>query len=166
MKNTETERKYLVSGSFEKDVKHKYRITQGYISDDPARTVRVRIRDDQGFLTIKGAPDSTGTTRFEWEKEISYVEAQQLTKLCKPGMIEKIRNIVEWKGFTFEVDVFKGDNEGLIVAEIELEDTNQVFDKPAWLDKEITGDRRFYNASLMSNPYKLWKSDFAQENKP
>lgn len=154
---TETERKFLILSMdfIPFACKHSY-ITQGYICDDHARTVRVRLRDDRGFLTIKGASDSSGTTRFEWEKAIRREEAEKLLNICLPGRIEKTRYLVENNSLTFEVDVFEGENKGLVMAEIELEYPDQSFEKPAWLGREVTGDPRYYNAMLMKKPFSRW----------
>ncbi len=153
----EIERKFLVKGDYKDFVTKETRITQGYLSSVPERTVRVRIKGDKGFLTIKGIGSKSGASRFEWEKEISVEEAKTLLKICEPGVIDKIRYIVpEQTGLNFEVDKFYGDNEGLTIAEIELPSEDHPFAKPDWLGEEVTGDVRFYNAMLMKNPYKNW----------
>ncbi len=155
--HTETERKFLVSNMDFMDMAYAHsHIKQGYICDDHARTVRVRLRDDQGYLTIKGASDDSGTTRFEWEKMINRQDAENLFLICLPGRIEKTRYLVENNSLTFEVDVFDGANKGLVMAEIELEHPDQPFEKPGWLGKEVTGDPRYYNAMLMKNPFSKW----------
>mgnify|MGYP000872081400 FL=1 len=153
----EIERKYLVNNDKFKSLSHKAtRITQGYLNSDKARTVRVRIMGDQGFLTIKGLSDQAGLTRFEWEKEISMSEAQDLLKLCEPGVIDKTRYLVEYQQQIFEVDEFYGENQGLIVAELELTTEQQAVSKPDWLGDEVTGDKRYYNSTLMKKPFSQW----------
>ncbi len=153
----EIERKFLVKGDYKKDVFKAFRITQGYLSSTSGRTVRVRIRDDKGFLTIKGKASSGGFSRYEWEKEIPVDEAQELIGLCEAGVIDKTRHLVKVGGHTFEVDEFHGDNEGLTIAEVELGSEDEAFEKPSWLGEEVTGDKRFYNSRLISNPFKDWK---------
>ena len=153
----EIERKFLVKGSFKEAAFDAIRITQGYLSTSPGRSVRVRIRGNQGFLTIKGPSRDGGLSRFEWEKEIGADEARELMALCEPGLIDKTRWLVKVGSHTFEVDEFHGDNEGLIVAEVELGAPDEAFEKPDWLGEEVTGDRRYYNSALTRNPYKIWK---------
>jgi len=153
----EIERKFLVKGSFKEAAFDAIRITQGYLSTSPGRSVRVRIRGSQGFLTIKGPSRDGGLSRFEWEKEIGADEARELMALCEPGLIDKTRWLVKVGSHTFEVDEFHGDNEGLIVAEVELGAPDEAFEKPDWLGEEVTGDRRYYNSALTRNPYKIWK---------
>ena len=153
----EIEKKFLVKGDYKSLITKETRIIQGYLSSVPERTVRVRIKGDKGFLTIKGIGSKSGASRFEWEKEISVEEASTLLGICEPGVIDKKRFIVpERTGLEFEVDEFYGENEGLTVAEIELPSEDFPFEKPEWLGKEVTGDVRFYNAMLMKNPYKNW----------
>ena len=153
----EIERKFLVKADFRSWVIKETRITQGYLSSVPERTVRARIKGDKGFLTIKGIGSESGASRFEWEREISLEEASSLLEICEPGVIDKTRFIVpEESGLKFEVDEFYGDNEGLIVAEIELPSEDHPFKKPDWLGEEVTGDIRYYNSMLMKNPYKKW----------
>lgn len=152
----EIERKFLVAGDFRPFAKNATRIIQGYLSSIPERTVRVRIKDNQGFLTVKGKGSESGTTRFEWEKEISAEEAQELIAMCEPGIIDKTRYLVEAGRHTFEVDEFHGDNQGLIVAEVELASEDEAFERPLWLAEEVTGDERYYNSMLMVNPYRNW----------
>lgn len=155
----EIERKFLTTGKFKQEATSKTRITQGYLSSDSKPTVRVRIAGNKGFLTIKGSPNQTGISRFEWEKEIPVKEAEELLEICKPGIIYKTRFIVPEKtGLIFEVDEFHGDNEGLIIAEIELPTEDYKFDKPCWLGKEVTGEVRYYNSMLVKNPSKNWGS--------
>ena len=131
---------------------------QGYICSARGRTVRVRIRGDKGYLTIKGASNASGTSRYEWEKEISLQEAEELMKLCEPGVIDKTRYLVKSGKHTFEVDEFYGDNEGLVVAEVELEYENESYEKPHFIGKEVTGDVRYYNSFLMKDPFCRWKT--------
>ncbi len=152
----EIERKFLVGGDFKSQAGRQTRITQGYLSSVPERTVRVRIKGEKGFLTIKGIGSESGASRYEWEREIPVAEAHELLAICEPGVIDKTRYLVEYGGKTFEVDEFYGDNEGLIVAEIELASENEAFEKPDWLGEEVTGDARYYNSMLMKTPYKNW----------
>lgn len=152
----EIERKFLVKGDFKSEAFKATRITQGYLCSVPERTVRVRVKGDKGFITIKGIGDESGASRFEWEKEIPVAEVQDLLKLCEPGIIDKTRYLVKAGEFTFEVDEFYGENEGLTVAEVELPDENALFERPEWLGEEVTGDKRYYNSMLMKNPYKNW----------
>ncbi len=153
----EIERKFLVKGDFKPEVFKQTRITQGYLSSVPERTVRVRVKGEKGFITIKGIGNESGASRFEWEKEIPVEEVRELLKICEPGVIDKTRYLVKNGPYTFEVDEFYGDNDGLTVAEIELPDENAAFEKPEWLGEEVTGDVRYYNSMLMKNPYKNWK---------
>ena len=153
----EIERKFLVlSDGFISAAFSKKRIVQGYLNSNPERTVRVRIKTDKAFLTIKGKGNETGTTRFEWESEIAVSDAEKLLTICESGMIDKIRHEVKVGNHVYEVDVFSGDNEGLIIAEIELQSEEEVFEKPHWLGKEVTNDERFYNAFLSNFPFKDW----------
>ena len=133
------------------------RITQGYLSSVPERTVRVRVKGEKGFITIKGIGNESGASRYEWEKEIPVDEVRELLRICEPGVIDKTRYLVKNGPYTFEVDEFYGDNEGLTVAEIELPDEQAQIERPEWLGEEVTGDVRFYNSMLMKNPYKNWK---------
>ncbi|MCK5519908.1 MAG: CYTH domain-containing protein [Candidatus Marinimicrobia bacterium] len=154
----EIERKFLVKGDFKSSVNKETRITQGYLSSIPERTVRVRIKGEKGFITIKGIGNASGASRYEWEKEIPVSEVKELLELCEPGIIDKTRYLVTAGKHTYEVDEFYGDNEGLTVAEIELNDENESFVKPEWLGEEVTGDVKYYNSMLMKNPYKSWKA--------
>lgn len=153
----EIERKFLVEGDFKPMAYAQSRIVQGYISSARGRTVRVRIRDERGYLTIKGPSNAAGTSRYEWEKELPLDEAQELMRLCEPGIIDKTRYLVRSGRHTFEVDEFYGDNEGLVVAEVELADENEPFRKPPFIGREVTGDVRYYNSHLMKHPYREWK---------
>ncbi len=148
MKYTETERKFLVEGDFKSSVNGSYRIVQGYLCRDPERTVRIRIRDNQGFITVKGLGCDGGITRFEWEKEISRDEAEALLKLCLPGVIDKTRYLAIFGHHTFEIDEFHGAQQGLVLAEIELNAPDEAFEKPAWLGREVTGDPQYYNSNM------------------
>jgi len=153
----EIERKFLVKANFKEHAISSIDIKQGFLSTVPERTVRVRIKGDKGFLTIKGIGNASGISRFEWEKEISKKEAVELLKICEPGVIDKKRYIIAAnKGLFFEVDEFYGENLGLIIAEIELPDENTSFSKPLWLGKEVTGNVKFYNSYLVQNPYNKW----------
>jgi adenylate cyclase len=153
----EIERKFLVlSDGFISAAFSKKRIVQGYLNSNSERTVRVRIKTDKAYLTIKGKGNETGTTRLEWEREIAVSDAEKLLTICESGIIDKIRHEVKVGNHIFEVDVFSGDNEGLIIAEIELQSEEEVFEKPHWLGKEVTNDQRFYNAFLSNFPFKDW----------
>ncbi len=155
--HTETERKFLVlSDAFKAEAVASHRIRQGYIARDNGNSVRVRIKDNTGILTIKG-PSADDISRTEWEIEIPLADAEALLKLCHGGIIDKTRYIVpEASGRVFEVDEFYGDNEGLVMAEIELENASDPFEKPSWLGREVTGDRHYYNSYLSLHPYKTW----------
>lgn len=152
----EIERKFLVTGEYKSQAYAHSRIVQGYISSARGRTVRVRIRDERGYLTIKGASDKSGISRYEWEKEIPLDEARELLKLCEPGIIDKTRYLVRSGQHTFEVDEFYGENEGLTVAEVELSSEDEPFVKPAFIGREVTGDVRYYNSQLMKHPFTTW----------
>lgn len=152
----EIERKFLVSGDFKSHSFKSTRIIQGYLSSVPERTVRVRLKGEKGFITIKGIGSASGATRYEWEKEIPVEEIKELLLLCEPGVIDKTRFLVKAGEHTFEVDEFYGENEGLVVAEVELSSEDESFEKPAWLGKEVTGDVKYYNSMLMKNPYTKW----------
>jgi adenylate cyclase len=153
----EIERKFLVRNKdFKKIALKSTRIVQGYLSSVPGRTVRIRIRNDRGYITIKGIGSPSGASRFEWEMEIPVKEAEELMKICEPGQINKIRFEVTIGKHLFEVDEFLDENEGLIVAEVELSKEDEYFDKPSWLGREITGESKYYNASLIRSPFKHW----------
>ena len=153
----EIERKFFVlNTSFIEQASTKKRIAQGYLNTDPDRTVRVRIKDSDGFLTIKGRSNVVGMSRFEWEQKIDLDAAQHLLQLCEPGLIDKFRYEVKVGNHLYEVDVFLGENEGLIIAEIELASEDEAFEKPDWLGLEVTGDERYYNAFLSKMPFKSW----------
>ncbi|ARV07237.1 adenylate cyclase [Polaribacter sp. SA4-10] len=153
----EIERKFLVKNdNFKQESFQKKQIKQGFLNSDKNRVVRIRISDDKAFITVKGKSNKEGTTRFEWEKEILKEEAEKLLLLCEPSLIEKTRYLVKKGKHIFEIDEFYGDNNGLIVAEIELNSEHEKFDKPSWLDKEVTGELEYYNSILSKNPFKNW----------
>ncbi|NJX14151.1 CYTH domain-containing protein [Tamlana crocina] len=155
----EIERKFLViSDDFKSEAFKKTRLVQGYLNSHKERAVRVRLKGDAGFLTVKGPSSKNGLSRFEWEREISALDAKELLNLCESGIIDKIRYEVKLKNHIFEIDEFFGDNEGLIVAEVELKDENEVFEKPKWLGEEVTGNPKYYNSQLSKQPYKTWES--------
>jgi len=153
----EIERKFLVtSEAFKTEAYRKTYIKQGYLSVTPEATVRVRIRDVQATLTIKGKSNETGTSRYEWEKAIDVAEARELLQLCTSGLIEKYRYEVNSGEYVFEVDEFLGANAGLVIAEVELKNEADFFEKPVWLGSEVTGDLRYYNAMLSQHPFSQW----------
>ena len=153
----EIERKFLIkSDTYKYEAYKKISIKQGFLNSDKDRTVRVRLTNNQGLLTVKGLSSNDGLTRFEWEKEISKTDAEALFKLCEKGMIEKTRYLIKSGNHTFEVDEFFGDNKGLVIAEIELNHTTEIFTKPTWLGKEVTGDIKYYNSQLSKHPFKTW----------
>ena len=154
----EIERKFLVKGEFRQDAFSSTGMKQGYICSAHGRTVRVRIAGERAYLTIKGPSDESGLSRFEWEKEIGVEEAEELFLLAGPGIIEKTRHYIHAGDgiHTWEVDEFHGENEGLVVAEIELRTPEDTFQKPSWLGEEVTGDHRYSNSSLSRNPYRSW----------
>ena len=153
----EIERKFLVSSdAFKNDALRKNHIAQGYLNSAPERTVRVRIKGDTGYLTIKGKSNETGLSRFEWENEIPLAEAKALLLLCEKGIIEKNRYEVPVGKHLFEVDEFFGENEGLLLAEVELQSESEFFEKPHWLGEEVTQDQRYYNSYLSKNPFTSW----------
>ena len=153
----EIERKFLVtSDAFKEEAFAQNRIKQGYLSSVPERTVRVRVKGNKGFLTIKGISNESGMSRFEWEKEIPVDEAEKLLLLCETGVIDKTRFEVKTGNHIIEIDAFYGENEGLVMAEIELKSETESFEKPIWLGKEVTNDKKYYNAYLSNNPFKNW----------
>jgi len=153
----EIERKFLVvSEDFKNEAFKNSRIKQGFLNTHPERTVRLRITGEKAFITIKGKSSKNGLSRFEWEKEIDVKEAEALFELCEPGIIEKTRYLVKAGDFVFEIDEFYGENEGLKVAEIELNKETDSFEKPQWLGTEVTGEIKYYNSQLSKNPYKNW----------
>ena len=158
MSGMEIERKFLVTDdSYKALASSSSRIQQGYICSGRGRTVRVRRRDRTAFLTIKGPSLDGGLSRYEFEKEITPDEAEQLFRLCEPGIIDKTRYLVPSGSHTFEVDEFYGDNDGLVIAEVELSAPDEPFLKPPFIGQEVTGDRRYYNSHLRACPYALWK---------
>jgi len=153
----EIERKYLVQGDFKKFAIKHYKIVQGFLSTVPERTVRIRIKGEKGYITVKGIGNFSGTTRFEWEKEIELKDAENLLAICEPTIIEKIRYIIPSNNnLFFEVDEFLGANKGLLIAEIELPSEDFKFVKPIWLGNEVTGQLKYYNSMLASKPYENW----------
>ncbi len=153
----EIERKFLVNSSIYKSAAfQKLKIRQGYLNSNPERSVRIRIQDELGFITIKGKANKSGVERFEWEKEIPAAEATILLNLCEPSLIEKSRFLVKFENHIFEVDEFSGENQGLIMAEIELRSEDEKFSKPDWLGREVTGDVRYYNSHLSKMPFTKW----------
>ena len=157
MSGFEIERKFLVRGDdYKRQAYSHSRIKQGYICSGRGRTVRVRLRDDRGYLTIKGPSTNGGLSRYEFEKEITLDEAEHLFALCEPGVIDKTRWLVISGCHTFEVDEFFGDNAGLVMAEVELHAEDEAYEKPDFIGEEVTGDRRYYNSSLRMNPYSAW----------
>ena len=153
----EIERKFLVlDDSYKHEAFSSYHIMQGYICRGQGKTVRVRIRDAQGFITVKGPSFDGGLSRYEFEQEIPLADAEQLMKFCESGIIDKTRWLVKSGDFTFEVDEFHGNNAGLVVAEVELSNAEESFKKPHFIGKEVTGDRRYYNSQLSRNPYSSW----------
>ena len=162
MSGIETERKFLVHKRMDWKAQAYAcsHIQQGYMT--AVNTVRVRIRDDKGYLTIKG-PSRDGLSRYEFEKEITLDEAQHLLLLCEPGVIDKFRYLVRSGNHVFEVDEFYGDNEGLVMAEVELQNADEAYEKPDFIGIEVTGDRRFYNRQMRKNPFKLWRDTLPEE---
>ena len=160
MIGTEIERKFKVVGNYKSEAYDFKTIKQGYmLANENGRNVRIRIKGDKGFITIKGTSSETGMSRFEWEMEIPVNEAEELLQLCNEGKIEKVRYLVKSGKHTFEVDEFHGDNEGLVVAEVELSSETEEFIRPEWLGEEVTGDVRYYNSQLTQCPYSKWKDD-------
>lgn len=153
----EIERKFLVTNDHYKvGATSRTRIVQGFLNTDPERTVRVRIKGDKGFMTVKGISNEAGTMRFEWETGMTGEEAEALLQLCEPTVIEKIRYEVPQGNFMFEVDEFLGENKGLVIAEIELENEHDTYERPDWLGKEVTGEIKYYNSMLSKNPFTKW----------
>lgn len=152
----EIERKFLVKKTKFNIPAGGYPVTQGYLCSGESPTVRIRIKGDKGFITIKGKSGKSGLSRYEWEKEISLADAVELLKLCTSGIIDKTRHEIDFHGYIYEVDVFHGLNNGLIVAEIELEREDQKFEKPDWLGKEVTSDKKYRNSYLSKNPFINW----------
>lgn len=145
----EIERKFLVvSDAYKSESLRHYNITQGFLNRDKHRTVRIRIKDDKGFITVKGISSIDGLSRLEWEKEINVYEAKELLKLCEGHIISKTRYEIKVGNKLYEVDEFHGKHKGLCIAEIELNYINESFQKPSWLGKEVTGDKAYYNSQL------------------
>lgn len=163
MSHQEIERKFLVQGEFKSLAYEKTHIEQGYFATQPGRTVRVRIRGEKGYLTIKGPSKKDGFARYEFETEIPLEDANEMMKLCMPGRVDKDRYLIKNGKHIIEVDEFFGDNEGLVVAEIELDSEDEVYEKPDFLGKEVTGDFHYYNKYMLRRPYKLWKDEVAFE---
>ena len=164
MSGLEIERKFLVKkgDAYKSAAFSSSHIRQGYIPADGA-TVRIRTRDDKAYLTIKGKSVNGGMTRYEFEKEIEMDEAQHLLQLCKGGVIDKRRYLVKSGNHTFEVDEFYGDNEGLVMAEVELGSEDETYEKPDFIGMEVTGDKRFYNSHLLSYPFAIWCNTLPEE---
>lgn len=153
----EIERKFLVTSTqFKSEAVKNTRIIQGFLNTDAERTVRVRVKGDEGFLTVKGISSKNGLSRFEWEKQISTSEAEALLNICEKGIIDKIRYEIKYGNHIFEVDEFSGDNEGLIIAEVELNNENETFESPQWLGEEVTGQLKYYNSLLSKKPFNTW----------
>ena len=164
MSGLEIERKFLVKkgDAYKSAAFSCSHIQQGYIPADGA-TVRIRTRDDKAYLTIKGKSVNGGMTRYEFEKEIEMDEAQHLLQLCKGGVIDKRRYLVKSGNHTFEVDEFYGDNEGLVMAEVELCSEDETYEKPDFIGMEVTGDKRFYKSHLLSYPFAIWRNTLPEE---
>lgn len=164
MSGLEIERKFLVrkGDAYKNAAFSSSHIKQGYIPADSA-TVRIRMRDDKSYLTIKARSLNGGMTRYEFEKEISTDEAEHLMQLCKGGVIDKTRYLVKSGKHTFEVDEFYGDNEGLVMAEVELSAESEPYEKPNFIGIEVTGDKRFYNSHMLVFPFKLWKDTLPED---
>lgn len=153
----EIERKFLVTSTdFIKKSHIHFEIFQGYLNSHPERTVRVRVKGDKGYLTIKGKGNESGLSRLEWEQEIPVDDAKSLLQLCEKGVIEKTRYNIRKGIHIFEVDVFHGENDGLIIAEIELSSEEEQFEKPFWIGEEVTNVEKYYNAYISQKPYKEW----------
>ena len=164
MSGMEIERKFMVRGNSYRQLAYASdHIKQGYICSGHGRTVRVRLRGGRGYLTIKGPSLDGGLSRYEFEKEIAPDEAEQLFRLCEPGIIDKTRYLVKRGQHTFEVDEFYGENEGLVMAEVELSAPDEPYEKPVFIGKEVTGDRRFYNSHLRVNPFSAWGKTLSEE---
>lgn len=153
----EIERKFLVlNDDFKNEAFQKHRIIQKYLSSVPERSVRIRLKDDVGYLTIKGKGNSSGISRLEWEREIPENEANELLNICEDGAIDKYRYLIRFGKHVYEIDEYLGENEGLIIAEIELASEKELFERPAWLGEEVTGIKKYYNSMLRTNPFSKW----------
>lgn len=157
----EIERKFLVTGDYKSQAVSHSRIVQGYICSERGRTVRVRLRGDCGYLAIKGPSLNGGLSRYEFEKQITQDEVLSLLRICEPGIVDKVRWLVPVGKHTFEVDEFFGDNAGLVVAEVELSSEDEDYERPDFIGKEVTGDRRYYNSNLRRHPYCDWNDEAA-----
>lgn len=164
MSGLEIERKFLVrkGGAYKRAAFSCSHITQGYMRCLDA-TVRVRRRDDKAYLTIKSRSTNGGMTRYEFEKEISLDEARHLFALCTGGLIDKHRYLVKSGQHTFEVDEFHAENDGLVMAEVELQSEDEPYEKPEFIGMEVTGDRRFYNSHMLANPFSAWRDTLPEE---
>ncbi|NLA61830.1 MAG: CYTH domain-containing protein [Bacteroidales bacterium] len=154
--NYEIERKFLVVGDYKSHAFNHYRLVQGYLSSVLERVVRIRIQGDTAYLTIKSTVSDTEFTRYEWEREIPLEDAEEMLKFCEKEIIEKTRYLVKVGAHLFEVDEFYGNNQGLVVAEVELASEDEVFEKPDWLGQEVTSENRYYNSMLVKHPYSEW----------
>ena len=153
----EIERKFLVlDDSYKHEAFSKSHIRQGYLCSERGKTIRIRVRDDKGYLTIKGPSLDGGLSRYEFEQEVPFADAEHLLTLCEPGIIDKVRWLVKSDSHIFEVDEFFGDNAGLVMAEVELRYEDEPYTKPHFIGEEVTGDRRYYNSQLRRHPYTLW----------
>ena len=152
----EIERKFLVAGEFRNLAFKKSRIRQGYLASGKGGTCRIRTKGKKGYVTIKGKSEPGGISRYEWEKKISLRDAEELLLLCTEGYIDKFRYEIKVGKHVFEVDEFLGENQGLIIAEVELGSETEVFKRPNWLGEEVTGDRKYYNSQLVKNPFSKW----------
>lgn len=155
---TETERKFLISSpKWHQSVDKIINIRQGYFETPDNIAIRIRITDEEAFFTVKGSLQEDGMSRAEFEYGIPLIDAEEMLGLCRTPIIEKVRHHVMCEGHLWEVDEFKGENYGLVVAEIELHSPDERFDKPEWLGEEVTDDKRYINACLLDNPYNNWK---------
>ena len=161
----EIEKKFLVKGDFKAEAFKQTRITQGYLSSVPERTVRIRVKGEKGFITVKGIGNASGAARFEWEKEIPFEDVRALLELAEPGVIDKTRYLVKNTDgvHTWEIDEFYGDNLGLVMAEVELGSEDEAYEKPDFIGREVTGDKRFYNSHLLVNPFSKWRDSLPEE---
>ena len=161
----EIEKKFLVKGDFKAEAFKQTRITQGYLSSVPERTVRIRVKGEKGFITVKGIGNASGAARFEWEKEIPVEDVRALLELAEPGVIDKTRYLVKNTDgvHTLEIDEFYGDNLGLVMAEVELGSEDEAYEKPDFIGREVTGDKRFYNSHLLVNPFSKWRDSLPEE---
>ena len=154
--STEIERKFLVKGEYRSLAQSKSRIVQGYLYADARKTIRIRIRGDKAYVTIKGPSADNGLSRFEWETEISIADAEEMMSLYEPGLIDKERYLIPYEGHLFEVDEFHGENEGLVVAEVEMKSPTEEVVLPSFIGAEVTGEKRYYNSHLRKKPFTQW----------